>query len=535
MMRFLKYLNMSILMAAVTLSCRQETRDAGTENGRGSLLLTLSSEPLSTKAGGEVADGDAFENILVLMCNEANQVVAKNYQSYGEAKTFDNLYFKDLKVGTYHVYAYANVGHVQWQQGDQTIENVEKQLAADLENGGATLDDSREMAGLSGSDVPAIPSTSMLLTGHTVLAVGSRENLGQMKLLRPVSRLNVYLHNHTDYDVTLESLSFSDFNPSRSYLVAHWDDDGVPQLPSGNTYRPLPAFEGPCDVPPGGGEAPVYSTLLYENACEEEYRIFASISSTDEVDFTQTRHLTDGGRLIKPEEVLSMAVGDTREVLLVNPNSNNGAFFGWSGNTAVKTVAKFTSEDGYRALAKTILTDISIRNNYIYTLKRVENDTDGSKLYTLTIGTNNIFYANGTAKKKDGAFVEAGSFPVDKSYPISSDFDGYLFHFRTDAWNHPDYFRNDNSNKPYYNDQTNKTEYINKGNFQWAMYDINTGAVMRLIDNKTAQVSELRAMKRNQELNVVLNVYFEAGAHTFDFSVDNTYWTDGHHPTHIFQ
>lgn len=76
-----------------------------------------------------------------------------------------------------------------------------------------------------------------------------------------------------------------------------------------------------------------------------------------------------------------------------------------------------------------------------------------------------------------------------------------------------------------------------RGNRMWAFYEVSPkGSTLKFIDNETAQVKALSSMTRNQELNVVMNVYYEEILREFNFTVDNVYWTDGnaHKPSHQF-
>ena len=81
-----------------------------------------------------------------------------------------------------------------------------------------------------------------------------------------------------------------------------------------------------------------------------------------------------------------------------------------------------------------------------------------------------------------------------------------------------------------------KNTYSNNGNRRWAFYEVDPdGSVMKLIDNETSQVTRLTQMVRNQELNVVLNVYRGVVSGDFDFYVDNVYWTNPSESGHVFQ
>ena len=251
-------------------------------------------------------------NVLVIIANSGGTIIDKVYKSYPYVQGADDLQlsvpetevgsddirFKDLKVGSYHVYVYANIDHTAWQTEGATIADVEKAL-----NPGDILDKDRLLRTLSSGEAPAAPSSGMLLMGHEVLNVGVSENLGEVSLVRPVVRFNVYLHNHTPFTVTLDDLSFSNFNATQSYLLDHRTGDGTPTMPGTVTYGALPAYntaapiqtEASVGSDADAGKKLVYSTLLYENEATEDYRMFATVSMTDGSSEHHTKELSTNG------------------------------------------------------------------------------------------------------------------------------------------------------------------------------------------------------------------------------------------------
>ena len=525
-----------MLVLSAALSCVSRETPAGWQEQvqTGQLTVKLAPEAYSTKAI-DARDGYFYNNVLVVITNEARQVIDLRYEEYGTPEQETDVNFEDLKVGTYHVYAYANIDHTDWQVAGRTIADIEKVLVGNRETGGAMLDEDRTLATLTPGAVPEYPERAMLLTGHSVVSVGSFRNIGHVDLLRPVVRLNVYLDNHTGFNVTLKDLSFSNFNPSCSFLFGHRDASGRPLVPEGASFGPLPDYDKSQPVTAThGSRMPVYSRLLYEGSSGEEYRMFATVEMELEGGGKSTQILSQmKPHLLKPSDVLAMEVGDAKRVMLVAPNTRNGGFFGVNGNSNLKKSATYNSEANYLAAATDILDDQSIRNYYIFTLTKTGLNTEGIGIYTLVNGTRNILRGNNI----DRAYVEEGGLPTSSNYPISADFDGFLFRFRTDTWNHRDYLRaNGGDTSPGYNDQSSKTEYLTEGNFQWAVYEVESaGATLRLIDNQTARVTELTHMLRNQELNIVMNVYYEESEHQFSFCVDNVYWTEGHQSSHVFK
>lgn len=543
-----------VLAAVLAVSCsgRVEPVVPTVEDGQktGNLTLSIGNSKMETKSD-ELKDGFTYNNVLVIIANNEGGIIDKVYKAYpyvqgagdlqhsvSDAEVDeDKIRFKDLKVGAYQVYVYANIDHTAWQTAGSTVEDIEKALTV---GGGATLDPDRLLRTLASGEVPAEPATNMLLTGHKELYVGVSENIGEVTLVRPVVRFNVYVHNHTPFTLTLKDLSFSHFNASQSYLLDHRNADGTPNVPSTVTYSSLPAYNSASPrqiaAPVGDGDDAgkelVYSTLLYENQAKEDYRMFATVSMVNAESEEITKELTTNGvRLITYDEVAAMAEGDTKTVMIVNPTSNSGGFFGM-GNNAVFSSAAYTLIDSYESRAEAILKDNQNGIYYSLTLSRsadgkfhlgrIVNSSFKDMFKNVTIGSSS------TNNAEDGLTLEEGYIPTTNSdYLLAGGFTGRLCRFK------------DSSNRYLYND-TNKMRvaaWSERGNRMWAFYEVSPkGSTLKFIDNETAQVKALSSMTRNQELNVVMNVYYEEILREFNFTVDNVYWTDGnaHKPSHQF-
>lgn len=518
------------LLTALLTACTATQPEPQALQGSGTLKLHLAQGLPGTRADETPENGYAFRNVLVIIANDAQKVIGKAYKEYAANVTEDVLSFQDLKVGSYQVVAYANIDHVAWQ-GAETIAQVEALLTAD-KDGGDDIDPDRELKTLTGSSVPEDPAqlatpVPMLMTGHKRLFVGVNENVGTVELLRPVTRLNVYLHNHTAYEVTLDQLGFTDFNASKTYLLDH-RAGGYPQIPADNVYRPLPAYDGTHPVTveaaiPGdseSGKALVYSQLLYENKYDREYRMFASLTldfvDGDNVHTPISLDLSqEGVRRVTYSEIAEMEPGESKTVLLVNPNTKTGYFYGYAGTSLVYMGANYNFQETFQAKAEEILDNKQIRSYYCFTLSR---EADGR--YQLKVGSKSIF------GNEPFSLVE-GQVPSYADYPVSNEFAGYLLRFRNSAGK---YLVNNNKSVGTTSSNTDR------GNCLWAVYEANPqGSALRLIDNETAQVTPLTCMLRNQELNVVMNIYYGEMERAFDFELDNAWWTTGHELTHIFK
>lgn len=551
MRRFLLiFLGVMLLLAG----CRREYAVPRAEGGRGSLRLALRSGAPATKAG-EMAEGLAFEDVLVVIADLEGNVKGLVYKEYpylpvdeddiqraelSDTPVRDSLFFENLELGEYQVYAYANTGHTAWQVSGSTIADIERQLVP----GTSVLDSLRTLAALSGTDPPAAPADKMLLTGHKQFFIGVSANSEEVELLRPVVRFNVFVHNHTEYELTLRNLSFSDFNATSSYLLGHLDAEGAPLVPGGadHPYRPLPAYDtsSPVTIPAALDEDDpddtqtrklVYSQYLYENKAPSVYRMYAQVALTQEGETEPTVKdlYSRGVRLLPYTEVAAMQAGESKQVILCNPNTNNGRFFGMAGASNFTTIAAtYNFEESYFTRATEML-NWATRDFYLLTLSK---DSDGRyhlgrpgmpMFYEVMIGDSSL--RNG----ESGLFLAPGSVPTATDYPVSTEFKDYLCRFQDSQHR---YLYNLNEKMWVH---TSSTE---KGNRMWVFYEVYPlGSDLKIIDNETSQVKRITYMRRNQELNVVMNVYFEEFDRQFRFEVENTYWAEdaAHEMYHKFK
>jgi hypothetical protein len=233
---------------------------------------------LETKALS-VENGECFHNLLVLLTRDNKIMHKKIWTSDPDSYVSDIVVrVPDVEVGAYEVYAYANYDQEAWQ--DVTISSTEL-----LAGPGDNYNPERRLKAIS-ETMPTLPEPaagkSMLLTGHTEVTVGVANNVGTVKLLRPVARLNVYLNNHTPYTIRLDRLVFNNFFANQAYLMGRENEEGVPLLPQGTALQALPAYDesAPKEVPAAEMRSCVYHTLMYEMAMSggAPCRLYAKVS-----------------------------------------------------------------------------------------------------------------------------------------------------------------------------------------------------------------------------------------------------------------
>ncbi|MBR6346907.1 MAG: hypothetical protein IKR69_05915 [Bacteroidales bacterium] len=501
--------------------------------------VTISLSSKSMMDQDDSYDGYAFHNVLVIIADpsKGNMVVASKFvdevpDGAGGHEHWDEkeVVFERIQIGAYKVYAYANIDHTAAQLPGQYIEDIEGALDV-----GDILPTDRQAATFSGTDVPGPPrfdgekrrgTSGILMTGFADLDVGVTHSSASVQLLRMVTRLNVYVNNHGDYPLQLNRLWFSDFNASATYLLDH-RSGAFPGIPTGNVYRAVPAFDsselvegvarGPIVIDPNGRDSLVYSANIYENARTLdgsgnpfEYRIFGEATMNG---VTKTIHLKNC-ELLTYAQVNGMSVNAVRPVMLVCPKTSNGKLFR-------KDLTKgATFKGGNKEFVTNFVKTYTDDEAYIFYLKKTAAST--YSFYSDAACTNLI-----TISKIDSFTLSRGTF-VTGSEATSIGF------ANTDLCN----FTSPGGKLLYNNNGILAvTTSPSQKEYQFAVYNplVEEGSLLQIVDNETAQVSVLRNMLRNQELNIIVNVYYNAQEFSFNFYVENAYWEPGHTMTHIFK
>ena len=374
---------MLALTAFLTWSCLKEVEPEDMLSSYGGIELSLDSSNairLATKTDADdLLDGLRFNNVLVILVNNSGKVVSNVYKTYpytnaggsdiqdsevATSVTDDVIHFDHLLPGDYHVYAYANINATEWQKtGGDLITAQEKAVAAG-DSFSEFLD--RELLSLTsaGTDVPADPSTSMLLTGHKTIPVGLTVVYETLDLIRPLVRFKVTVRNHTRFPVNVDELRFSHFNPDKAYLLDHRDASGIPSVPAGVTYRSMPAFDPATsddDLIAANADEVIYQRLMYENAYPGTYKIFASLTLDRSSESLSSLQLSLGDHPFGVIDYNTLSEMDNNEevnVLVTNPqiSPRSGRIFAYisSDNYMAWESAGYENYNGYYSRAKAI-------------------------------------------------------------------------------------------------------------------------------------------------------------------------------------
>ena len=608
-MRALRYI---LLLTAVLLSgwaCRKEVDPAETGTGQGGVVFRLTSRDpirLQTKTDAdELLDGLRFSNLLVILVDNTGQVVGNVYKSYpynpagpgndplqdevtGSSLTDDTVHFEHLNPGNYTAYAYANIDAVAWQESGEEISATGKEK--DLVSGDFSAFLERELKAADPITPASAGESAMLLTGQAEVAVGLSVETHTVYLKRPVVRLRVYINNTTPYPVRMDELQFSDFNADRAYLIGRSDDSGVPSVPAGVTYGPLPSYPilsaSPETAPQSGApgyeeEYLVYETLLYENACPDPYKVFATLTLDPS---GLNRQMSLGEMVFEPVSASTlngMENGKQMDVLLIYPRKQTRSARLYYGVSAEDNYA--WESCGYEVYSnllnrvRDIFTESPSHSYFGYSYNGLAGTNSGLAGWTglevdaplgpapngPTVTFNYTGANSGTPKKyvrtltrgADGKFsfeglststtiltnmrIQQGS-KIDGEKRFAKDLPGdCMINFIQDDSGL--YLRSD----CFYNssdlDVTKKSRlvwqsYVNdKHDFQFMLFrQKRDWAPLKRILKESNKEVPLTYMARNEDIKLVINVFYADQEGTLNFDVDNSTWTTPSESSHTF-
>ena len=551
------------------------------ETGYGGLELCFDSHnAVGLQTRTDLEEGLEFNNVLAVLVNHSGNVVDKQYVEEVSPVSSKVVSFSGLLPGRYHVYAYANIDAAAWQQSGENLISAKESVLTAGTSFAAFAD--RELASLTGTDVPSAPATSMLLTGHKEISVGLTVVTETVDLLRPVVRFKVTVRNHTRFPIHVDELRFSHFNPDKAYLLDHRDASGVPSVPAGVIYRAMPAFDtsaGDDDAVAAEAEEVIYQRLMYENAYSGSYKIFAALTLDRSSEVSPNLELSLGNRefgVIDYETLNQMDEGEQVDVLVTNPQISvrSGRILCYisSENNMVWESAGYTDYIGFFNRAQAIwnqVSDYNYSSRYTYSNSNGYSGWDGlaasdgsqathfnytgarSRYFHTLSKSNGVFTLSGLALQQNnsnnngkcltaitGLQIEKGApFKKGNDWKNPSTLTKELVRFKL---NDNDYIQCDAlwSNNP--DKKTNLklytgSNYANQGDRQFMLFGkyMSGGLLKRILKDNNKEVT-LTYMARNEEINVILNVYYSDTAGTINFTVDNSTWGTSTISSHTF-
>lgn len=593
-MRKVRFILVLTLFLSAALACRKEQEPVDGIAGECSAVFRLSSRDaisLQTKTeADDLLEGLRFTNVLVILVDHSNNVVGNVYKEYpydpaasgndpnqeevtGSSLTDDVIHFEHLNPGNYTAYAYANIDAEAWQKSGEEISATGKEK--DLVSGDFSAFLERELKSANPVTPTDASESAMLLTGQAEIAVGLSMEPHTVYLKRPVVRLRVYINNTTPYPVRLDDLQFSEFNADRAYIIGRSDENGVPSVPSGVTYGPLPAYPtaSPVTAPQSGApgyleEYPVYETLLYENACPDPYKVFATLTLDPTGLKEQQMSLQTKFDLVTYATLSAMDDGDDMLVLVMNPQINvrSGRLFTHisDDNYMAWESAGYTNYNDFFNRAKAIYDEESsydYSSRYSYSKANGYSGWSGLRadaakqdatfsysgvkstyfhrisksggLFTiegLALQPNN---ANGVCSGTSitGITVENGAVVNEKN---PADFAGKLVRFKIGSNSYVQADARWDSNPQKESNLKLPSNNATRQDAQFALFGYRFGAPLKRILKEGHKEVPLTYMTRNEDIKLVINVFYADQEATLNFDVDNSTWATPSESSHTF-
>lgn len=429
---------------------------------KGSLRVVISaSQPTRAVSPGDgnIYDGGGMEDLTLLLVNPMGEIseIQRLTQLSAEEQRVKEVTFINLDVGNYMLYAYANT--------ERTLLSEARTMLSSLRVGDS-FNESKYNAlfnTLTNRATPVMNDTNpMLLTAAKSVSVGVENASVSVDLLRTLVWLEVTLYNHSNHAMTITDVSFSNFNPSTSYILPK---DGA--IPASVTYRGLPLYDtfsgGEDVVVESQSEGCIYQTALFENrAPSYTMSLSATVGANNYTDATA----------ISTSKTFAMK------------NRSTGSYLIDNGNGVLAVVSSL---------------DQAPSTNHA--LWRFSSTSSG---YITNVATGNRFYRS-TSSASSGSNL---------TFTMSS---GYLrLNYKSGSRTY--YLRDNNGSLSYANNVTNQTR-------DWRLQELSQSSVsmqnqqIKVVNMQTAAVTPMSEQLRNQHISIEVNAYYNETNGSFNFTV----------------
>lgn len=466
------------MAAILTTACNDidDSNIPAPSTGEGSLTLTIVAGDGATRAttpgDGTLNTGGGMQDVTVVLIDPAGarESVVKTGLT-GEDALRTSVKFDELHIGNYTLLAFANL------TGGSA-------LASDINHMLDTITTVTRFANLSGTNAPISgedASKPMVLTAAQDIAVGVGPNSTTVEMLRPVALFEMEFHNHSnEYDLAIDNLTFSSFNPTTSYVSSHGETFST------GAYRSLPAYGGGVTVPKSGSVV-AYSTYIYENAAPS---------------YTFSTKVTLNGDDPQVATTATTIANVSSSKTYVIKQSEQNLYLAADGNTSLTTADNTNLATNTAAHWKIVKNGTST-----FTIQNVGN----SKYLRLRDGNTNSATLNNSSQNFE--------------YDIYNDDKYIAYEYKTTAfWGGT---ITSYSHLRYYNNSVTATDNSYYAT-QWEFYEVTSGFTssktvsdkpIQIVDMGTGDVEPLKMMKRNQHVKVIVNVFVQEKEGQFNFQL----------------
>ena len=429
-------------------------------SGQGALTVSINATPLTratVPGDGDIYMGGGMEDVTLVLVNSMGNIseIQRITALTGDEQKIKDVTFTNLDVGNYMLYAYANTERALLSEA-RTMLNALK--------AGDNFNSNTLFTTLTSRTTPVIDNSHpLLLTAEKAVSIGVENSSTTIDMLRPVVLFEVSLYNHSDFPMQIDDISFSNFNPSTSYILPK---NGV--IPTSVTYRALPLYDtytGGTDITvPASTEQCIYQTPLFENRAPS-------------YTMSLTAKVGSGG----VETVTS--INATDNVMLKNRSTGRYLVDNGSGKMVV-----VSSVD-----------DAISQEHAMWRFSSSCSSSSSSSGYITNVATGNKYY-RGTSAANSGSNL---TFQVSEGYLR-------IYYNR--------YYLRDNNGTANFGNTNNSTRdwIIEKSGSKTASI---SNSQINVVDKQTAAVTPMTEQLRNQHIKIVINAYFSQTDGQFNFTV----------------
>lgn len=259
-----------------------------------------------------------MEDVTIMLVNSKNVITfiesVNNLVGNEQESKLVTIESTDLKLGQYTLYAFGNLQNTSFTDVSNVIKGLKQGdvVGADFSN--------MLFQTLDGTNTPEFNNEHpMLLSASKLVNVSMQNNSTTIDLVRPVVKFEVRLYNHSvQQNMTVNSLSFSNFNSSTGYVLSH---DG--NMPASVSYRNLPAYDTTNPIVVAAGEnATIYETVLFENRAPSYLMNMSLQVSEDEVGVINNSQLKTINRLTGEVVPMTEQLRNQHIIVMVNAYYN---------------------------------------------------------------------------------------------------------------------------------------------------------------------------------------------------------------------
>lgn len=433
-------------------------------SGQGALTVSINATPLTratVPGDGDLYMGGGMEDVTLVLVNSMGNIseIQRITALTGDEQKIKDVTFTNLDVGNYMLYAYANTERALLSEAKTMLNAL---------RAGDNFNSNTLFTTLTSRTTPVIDNSHpLLLTAEKAVSIGVENSSTTIDMLRPVVLFEVSLYNHSDFPMQIDDISFSNFNPSTSYILPK---NGV--IPTSVTYRALPLYDtytGGTDITvPASTEQCIYQTPLFENRAPSY-----TMSLTAKVGSGGTETVT--------------SINTTDNVMLKNRSTGRYLVDNGSGKMVV-----VSSVDNAKS-----------QEHAMWRFSSSCSSSSSSSGYITNVATGRKYYRSTSA-------ATSGS---NLTFGFSN---GYL-RISYKSGNRTYYLR-DNNNSVSYNTSTSNNSYwtVQKSGGKTATI---SNSQINVVDKQTAAVTPMTEQLRNQHIKIVINAYFSQTDGQFNFTV----------------